>query len=84
MSLRSCTHIFIMMIGAFLWASYLCGGAAIAQDAREPYASRVDALFADLNRKSSSGLAIAVVRDGKVILRRVKQQLCSIGIRLGK
>ena len=59
-----------MMTGAFLWASYLGGGAAAAQDTREPYASRVDALFADLNRKSSPGLAIAVVRDGKVILRR--------------
>ena len=59
-----------MMTGAFLWASYLHGGAAAAQNTRDPYASRVDALFADLNRKSSPGLAIAVVRDGKVILRR--------------
>jgi CubicO group peptidase (beta-lactamase class C family) len=33
-------------------------------------ARRVDAHFAELNRGSSPGLALAVVRDGKVVLRR--------------
>ena len=70
MILRSRRHIVIMMTAAFLWVSNLCGGTAAAQATRDPYARRVDALFADLNRKSSPGLAIAVVRDGKVILRR--------------
>ena len=70
MSLMSCKRILIAVMGAFLWASYLCAGALAAQDTRDPYASRVDALFAELNRKPSPGVAIAVVRDGKVILRR--------------
>src|SRR5215208_6292131 len=70
MSVTSRRRILIAMTGVFLWASSLCGGARAAQVTRDPYASRVDALFAHLNRKPSPGLAIAVVRDGKVILRR--------------
>jgi CubicO group peptidase (beta-lactamase class C family) len=51
-------------------ASYFFGSTVLAQETPDPRANRVDALFADLNRKPSPGLAIAVVRDGKVILRR--------------
>lgn len=56
--------------GAFLIASYLCGGLALAQNARDPRADRVDSLYAGLNRTPSPGLAVVVVRGGKVILRR--------------
>jgi CubicO group peptidase (beta-lactamase class C family) len=41
--------------------------AAAAPDAR---AARVDALFERFNRAPSPGVAVAVVRDGKVLLRR--------------
>lgn len=61
---------FILATGAFLLASHLCSGTSLAQDAPDTRASRVDALFADMNHKPSPGLAIAVVRNGKVILRR--------------
>lgn len=67
MCLRS-RLLLIVMTGILV--SHFCGGATSAQDARDPYGSRVDALFADLNWKPSPGLAIAVVRDGKVILHR--------------
>ena len=70
MRLKFRRFILIVMTGAFVWAAHLCSSAAAAQDARDPYARGVDAVFADLNRKPSPGLAIAVVRDGKVVLRR--------------
>ena len=70
MRLRSRRLILIVMTAAFVCAPRVCSGATPAQDSRDPYGSRVDALFADLNRKPSPGLAIAVVRDGKVVLRR--------------
>lgn len=59
-----------MAIVALLSAFNFCGGVALAQDTPDPRASRVDALFAHLNGAPSPGLAVAVVRDGKVILRR--------------
>lgn len=70
MNRRSRRLTFILATGAFLLASHLYSGTALAQDSPDPRANRVDALFADLNRKPSPGLAIAVVRNGKVILRR--------------
>lgn len=48
---------------------HLCGGLVLAQQPDER-ASRVDAIFAELSRNSSPGVALSVVRDGKVILRR--------------
>src|SRR5215210_548472 len=60
----------LLAAGALLLASQPRAAAAPAQDAPDPRAARVDALFADLNRAPSPGLAVAVVRDGKVILRR--------------
>lgn len=60
----------ILATGAFLLASHFRGGGVSAQDAQDSHASRVDALFADLNRTPSPGLALAVVRDGRIILRR--------------
>jgi CubicO group peptidase (beta-lactamase class C family) len=60
----------ILAAGALLLTPHLCRSAKPAQDTPEPRANRADALFADLNRKPSPGLALAVVRDGKVILRR--------------
>jgi CubicO group peptidase (beta-lactamase class C family) len=59
-----------LLTGALLLAAQLCVGAAPAQDAPDPRAARVDALFADLNRTPSPGLAVTVVRDGKVLLRK--------------
>src|ERR1043165_9688876 len=70
MTHRSRRLICILAAGALLLAPHLCRGVEPAQDAPDTRASRVDALFADLNRKPSPGLAIAVVRNGKVILRR--------------
>lgn len=70
MNHRSRRLICILAAGALLLAPHLCRGAKPAQDTPDPRVSRVDALFADLNRKPSPGLAIAVVRNGKVILRR--------------
>lgn len=46
----------------------LFASSLLAQD--DPRAARVDALFAHYNAAPSPGLAIVVVRDGKVILRR--------------
>ncbi|HEX8774179.1 MAG TPA: serine hydrolase [Pyrinomonadaceae bacterium] len=61
---------YTFVTGAFLIASYLCGGQALAQHTQDPRAERVDALYAGLNRTPSPGLAVVVVRDGKIILRR--------------
>lgn len=36
----------------------------------DPRAARVDALYAGYNAKPSPGLAVAIVRDGKIILRK--------------
>lgn len=58
-----------LAIVALLSAFHLCG-VVLAQDTPDPRAGRVDALFEDINRAPSPGLAVAVVRDGKVILRR--------------
>jgi CubicO group peptidase (beta-lactamase class C family) len=44
--------------------------AASAQDTTDARAQRVDSLFAIYNRTPSPGLALAVVRDGRVVLRR--------------
>jgi CubicO group peptidase (beta-lactamase class C family) len=60
----------LLAAGALLLAAQIGAAAAPAQGASDPRAVRVDALFADLNRTPSPGLAVAVVRDGKVILRR--------------
>lgn len=43
---------------------------AAAQTGPDPRARKVDELFARFNRSPSPGLALAVVRDGKVVLRR--------------
>ncbi|MBV8516152.1 MAG: serine hydrolase [Acidobacteria bacterium] len=48
----------------------VAGNAFAAADAPDPRAARVDALFARYDRTPSPGLALAVVRDGKVLLRR--------------
>jgi len=55
---------------AVLLAVHLCGGAALAQGTSDPRAARVDSLFAEYDRTPSPGLALAVVRDGRVLLRR--------------
>jgi CubicO group peptidase (beta-lactamase class C family) len=55
---------------AVLLAIHPCAGTAHAQGAPDPRAARVDSLFAALNRTPSPGLALAVVRDGRVVLRR--------------
>jgi len=60
----------ILATGAFLLASHFWGGAALAQGTPDQRAGRVDALFADFNRAPSPGLAVAVVRDGRVLLRK--------------
>ncbi|HYK20310.1 MAG TPA: serine hydrolase domain-containing protein [Pyrinomonadaceae bacterium] len=69
-SAKFCRLISILITASFLLASHISGGSATAKGTRDPRASRVDALFGNRNRKLSPGLAIAVVRDGKVILRR--------------
>ncbi|HKP74825.1 MAG TPA: serine hydrolase [Longimicrobiaceae bacterium] len=43
---------------------------ALAQSPADSLARQVDAMFAQYNRQPSPGLAIAVVRDGRVVLRR--------------
>lgn len=48
---------------------HLCGAAVPAQ-APDERARSVDALFAELGPTPSPGVALVVVRDGKVILRR--------------
>ncbi|HEX9985151.1 MAG TPA: serine hydrolase [Thermoanaerobaculia bacterium] len=53
-----------------LFAVLLCVSVVLAQEVDDPRARKVDAMFAELNRAPSPGLAVAVVRDGKVILRR--------------
>lgn len=47
-----------------------CSASAQAQSTADPLAGRVDSLFAGLNRAPQPGLALAVVRDGRVVLRR--------------
>jgi len=44
--------------------------AATAQANQDPQARRVDALFARFNERPSPGLAVAVVRDGKLLLSK--------------
>lgn len=53
-----------------LLAIHLCAGAAIAQGRPDPRADSVDALFQRYNRVPGPGLAVAVVRDARVVLRR--------------
>ena len=53
-----------------LSASFVHGAPALAQDAGDARARRVDSLFAQYTVANSPGLALAVVRDGKVILQR--------------
>src|SRR5688572_13997911 len=48
----------------------LCAASAAAQDPSDPRARRVDSLFARYDSAAGPGLAVAVVRDGKVLLRR--------------
>jgi beta-lactamase family protein len=58
---------------AFLLASALAASLlprATAGQRADQESSRVDSLFAEYNRGLSPGLAIAVVRDGKVLLTR--------------
>ena len=55
-------------VAAFLLLP-LAGGVS-AQATQDARVARVDALFARFNRTPSPGLAIAVVHDGKVILRK--------------
>jgi CubicO group peptidase (beta-lactamase class C family) len=43
---------------------------AHSQDSADPRARQIDALFTRFNARPSPGLAIAVVRDGKVLLRK--------------
>jgi CubicO group peptidase (beta-lactamase class C family) len=55
----------------FLLAFFLhCDVALAQQDMPDPRAGQVDALFKDFNQAPSPGLAVAVVRDGKVLLVR--------------
>src|SRR5215216_5113154 len=60
----------LLAAGTLLLAFQFRAAAAPAQHAPDPRADRVDALFTDLNRAPSPGLALVVVRDGKVVLRR--------------
>ena len=60
-------RLLLAAVALLLTSQLRASGAGDVPDAR---AARVDALFADLNRAPSPGVAIAVVRDGKVILRR--------------
>lgn len=53
-----------------LAALTLSVGPALAQATADPLAARVDSLFARYDASPSPGLAVAVVRDGRVILRR--------------
>lgn len=55
---------------ALLLAAHLCAAAAPAQEAADGRAKQVDALFAELEGAGAPGVAVAVVRDGKVVLRR--------------
>jgi CubicO group peptidase (beta-lactamase class C family) len=48
----------------------LTASAASAQDAAAPQAERVDALFGHLNKTPSPGIAVSVVKDGKVVFRQ--------------
>ena len=55
-----------LAIAVLLFPFHVCHAQQVAG---EP-TSRVDALFANIGRDPGPGLAVAVVRDGKVILRR--------------
>ena len=57
-------------IAFVLLVSSIHAAPALAQDAADAMARRVDSLFARYNAAPSPGLALAVVRDGKVILER--------------
>jgi CubicO group peptidase (beta-lactamase class C family) len=57
-----------LFVGFF--AACLARGGVRAVDTPDAKAGRVDALFADLNQKPSPGLAVAIVRDGKVIFHK--------------
>lgn len=55
----------------FLFVSlFNCVAVALAQDPADPRVGRVDSLFAELNRTPPPGHAVAVVRDGRVLLRK--------------
>ncbi|HEX2187338.1 MAG TPA: serine hydrolase [Longimicrobiaceae bacterium] len=58
------------MIPTLVLAAALCAPAAFAQDAPGSRAARVDSLFARYDSEPSPGLALVVVRDGRVVLRR--------------
>jgi CubicO group peptidase (beta-lactamase class C family) len=58
------------IILTLLLAFALVAGRAAAQPAPDARASRVDSVFAKYDREPSPGLAIVVVQDGRVVLRR--------------
>ena len=58
------------LAAALLAASAWFSAPALAQSPADSLARQVDAMFAQYNRQPSPGLAIAVVRDGRVVLRR--------------
>ena len=53
-------------LALLLFAFHVCH----AQQVQDETAGRVDALFASIGREPGPGLAVVIVRDGKVILRR--------------
>jgi CubicO group peptidase (beta-lactamase class C family) len=58
---------FLLLITALLSAA---GSEPAVQKAQDPRVDSVDKLFAELNNTESPGIAILVVRDGEVLLRR--------------
>jgi CubicO group peptidase (beta-lactamase class C family) len=59
-----------LIAAALLAACHLFAGVALAQGPDAALAARVDAMFAQHNQAPGPGLALAVVRDGQVLLRR--------------
>ena len=57
-------------VALLLLSAFVNANRASAQTGDEARARKVDELFARFNRSPSPGLAVAVVRDGKVILRK--------------
>jgi hypothetical protein len=57
----------VLAFGAILLVSHFGVAAAPAPDRR---AAQLDALYGGCNTKPSPGLAVAIVRDGQVILRK--------------
>ncbi len=70
MNERSSGLTLALATAVLLFASHLCSAAPPTQQLPDESAGRVDALFAKVVREPGPGLALAVVRDGKVILRK--------------